>query len=213
MALQRVENQKTEELKAVVIPVNTENRIDSSPLASVIASTDQPSLSDRSLTGRATPINDPATIIAFPNLAWEVVKVGLIKEGQTTHKINGHIDEATSLQETNDLLIKFRTELAALPENWTELPESMKTVLNDLKAKGIDILGGKEFLKTKEAKEEYKFIATSHLDKKRNDLNLLFTTKINSLIQAIGTILDCLKDIVRNDSRLRNSITQHYAKR
>jgi hypothetical protein len=210
MALQRVETQKIEELKAAVLPVNTENRIDSSPLASVIASTDQPSLSCSSLNGRVTTAPQ---IVDFPNLAWEVVKVGLVKESQTTHKINGHIDEAKSLQETNDLLIKFRTELAALPENWTELPESMKTVLNDLKAKGIDILSGKEFQKTKEAKEEYKFIATSHLDKKRNDLNLLFTTKINSAIQAIGTILDCLKDIVRNDSRLRNSITQHYAKR
>lgn len=137
--------------------------------------------------------------IQLPNLAWEAVKAGLNQEKVVNDKINGYVQEAEKIQKDIDLLLDVSAELTAHKDN-QEMPEKMKTLLAELKERGIDLWKGEGPL-TKDKISELKSLSSAQVDKLRSNLQIIFTTKIQVLIQTIGSILDIVKDIIRNQNR------------
>ncbi|MES2274027.1 MAG: hypothetical protein V4487_07535 [Chlamydiota bacterium] len=58
-----------------------------------------------------------------------------------------------------------------------------------------------------------KSLGSAQVDKLRSDLQILFTTKIQVLIQNMSSIMEALKDIVKNNTRLNSTVIGHYAGR
>jgi uncharacterized protein YhaN len=147
-----------------------------------------------SLEGRVANWN----VEEFPHLAWESVKAGLAKEELTNRQINEYIKEAEECQKTIDLLLDFSTELTMMKEDQKEMSEKMRDLMAELKVRGIDL--GDDF--SKEKVSELKTLVNGKIDNMRSQLQILFTTKIQTLIQQIGTIMEIMKDIIRNNGRL-----------
>lgn len=152
----------------------------------------------------------------FPNLAWESVKVGLAKERHSNDVLNGHILEAQKLQKDVDLLLDLSAELMqhkpADGDN-IEMSDKLKTLLKQLKERGIDLWKSEETSLSKESVSELKSLSGAQMDKLRSSVQIIFTTKIQTLIQSIGAILECVKDIVRNSSRLISTINNKMSGR
>lgn len=149
----------------------------------------------------------------FPNLAWKCVEAGLNAEKISNDKLKGFIEEARHIQDKMDKLLDFSTELSALPEDAKEMSDKMKTILADLRQEGIDLWPAEKGTEiSKDKIIELKSLASSRTDKLRSDLQILFTTKIQHEIQTIGSIVESLRDILRNNSRLLSTIIGHYAK-
>ncbi len=141
----------------------------------------------------------------FPNLAWESVKAGLAQEKLTNDKLNGYIKEAEKNQKDIDLLLDFSAELTAQKEDVKELSEKMKDLLAKLKERDIDLWKGEDQKVNKEKISELKSLASAQVDKLRSNLQILFTTKIQVQIQNISAIMETLKDIIRNNTKLINT--------
>lgn len=140
----------------------------------------------------------------FPNLAWESVKAGLAKEKLVNSELNKHIAQAEMHQKDIDLLLEFSAKLTAHKEG-TEMSPEMLQLLDQLKTRGIDLWQGDEKELSKEKISELKSLSSSHVDKLRSNLQIIFTTKIQTLIQSIGSIMEILKDIIRNNTKLINA--------
>lgn len=140
----------------------------------------------------------------FPNLAWESIKAGLAQEKITNGKLNGHIKDAEKLQKEIDLLLDLSAELTAHPEGAVP-SDKMKALLIDLKQRGIDLWKGEDRTFSKERISELKSLANAQVDRLRSNLQIIFTTKIQVLIQTIGSIMETLKDIIRNNTKLINA--------
>lgn len=148
---------------------------------------------------------EPQQQLQFPNFALEAVLAGLAKERQTNEKLNGHIKEAEGHQKDIDLLLDLSAELTAMKGEKNEVPERVKTILAQLKERGIDLVKGENQTHlTKEQISELKSLGSAQVDQLRSKLQILFTTKIQFLVQAISAILECVKDMIRNDSRIKN---------
>lgn len=140
--------------------------------------------------------------LQFPNLAWEAVVAGLMKEQQTNDKLKEHIDEAQKHQKDIDLLLDLSAELSALKDDQKEMPEKLKDLLGQLKERGIDLWKHENGEISKERISDLKSLSSAQVDKLRSNLQILFTTKIQVLVQSIAAILECVKDAIRNYSRL-----------
>ena len=141
----------------------------------------------------------------FPNLAWESVKLGLAKEKVVNAQLIGHIKEAEQHQKDIDLLLDFSAELTAHKKESGEMSEKMKDLLAQLKERGIDLWKREDHNLNEERVSDLKSLTNSQVDKLRSNLQIAFTTKIQTLIQSIGAIMDTLKDIIRNNNKLINS--------
>lgn len=224
-------NNRTKKVQTAINPLEQSNAIhvdtpagDTAAVRRIQGLTNQigshmPSSTDRPLLDRAAPIDAPALEAqnnrleglisdlaaaqthSFPNLAWEAVKAGLAKEELTNRQLNDHIKQAEKHQKDIDLLLDFSAELTAYKED-TEMPESMKTKLNELKERGIDLWKSNETKLSKDKISQLKSLSSSQVDKSRSNLQIIFTTKIQSLVQSIGAIMETLKDIIRNNSKL-----------
>lgn len=148
-----------------------------------------------------TEVNSSPNPLPFPNLAWEAVMAGLAKENLTNQQLQDHIQEAKKNQKDIDLLLDLSTHLVSYKED-TEMPQEMKDVLAELKERGIDLWKSDEKVLSKEKIAELKSLSSSQVDKLRSNLQIVFATKIQTLIQNIGAIMESLKDIIRNNSRL-----------
>ncbi len=146
----------------------------------------------------------PSPIFPFPNLAWEAVKAGLAKEELTNKQLKAHIAEAEKHQKDIDLLLDLSAELTSYKED-TEMPEKMRSLLKELKERGIDLWKSEETVLSKEKIAELKSLSSGQVDKLRSNLQIIFTTKIQSLIQSIGAIMETLKEIIRNNTKLINT--------
>ncbi len=150
---------------------------------------------------RDTLLND------FPQLAWEAIKAGLAKEEIMNRTLNGYIQEAETSQQSIDLLLDLSAALTSMKEEMKEeeTQDKMKTVknlLNELKERGIDLKHEAEKPFTKEEIAELKSLSSAQVDKLRSNVQILFTTKIQPAIQSISSIMEILKDIIRNNNAL-----------
>ena len=143
----------------------------------------------------------------FPRLAWESVKAGLAQEAKINAQLDRHIEEAQKLQKDIDLLLDFSAELTAHKEGQKELSDKAKSLLAQLKERDIDLWKG-EGTPSKEKISELKSLSSAQVDKIKSNLQIIFTTKIQVLITSIGMIMDTLKDIIRQNSKLINAALQ-----
>lgn len=149
----------------------------------------------------------------FPHLAWESIKIGLAKEKHSNTTLHGYIKRAEQYQKNIDLLLDFSAELTALSDEGRPLTDKMKTILDDLKNNGVDLRIDDKITISKDKKRELTSLVGSQVDKHRTDLQILFTTKIQVTVQNNSSIMETLKDIIKNNSRLISTITGHYANR
>ncbi|PIS02772.1 MAG: hypothetical protein COT85_01705 [Chlamydiae bacterium CG10_big_fil_rev_8_21_14_0_10_42_34] len=138
----------------------------------------------------------------FPNLAWESVKAGLEKEAQINSQLNVHLKEAEKNQKDIDLLLDLSAELTSFKKDENKTTEKLKEILGELKERGINLRVNDEETLTEEKIAELKSLSSAQIDKLRSNLQILFTTKIQTLIQSISAILEILKDIIRNNNQL-----------
>lgn len=147
-------------------------------------------------------------VVAFPNVAWEAVKLGLEKERFVNDQINTHVKEAEKIQKNIDLLLDLQAEMTSLNDDASEMSQKMREILERLKDQGIDLWKSEDSSINKEKISQLKSLTSAQSDKLRSNLQIIFTTKIQVLIQIIGAIMETLKDIVRNHNRLLTQVNQ-----
>lgn len=198
--------------------------------------TPTPSATDAPLSGRVTPgavERAPAPEIdpiagltngeiagkamsEFPNLAWQAIKAGLAKEKFTNDQLNGHIREAEKHQKDIDLLLDLSAELTGYKDDMTDLSQkasegskkSAKELLEELKERGIDLWKGEDTKINKEKVSALKDLSKSQMDKLHGNLQRLFTTRIQPKIQEMASVMEALKDILRNQRRVCDKALQ-----
>ena len=146
--------------------------------------------------------------MAFPNVAWEAVKLGLEKERFVNDQINTHVKEAEKIQKNIDLLLDLQAEMTSLNDDASEMSQKMREILERLKDQGIDLWKSEDSSINTEKISHPKSLTRAQSDKLRSNLQIIFTTKIQVLIQIIGAIMETLKDIVRNHIRLLTQVNQ-----
>lgn len=151
---------------------------------------------EEKLTGPNPPAPHEA---GFPNVAFEALMAGLIKESTTNTQLQGHIAKVKETQKDIDLLLDLSAALTA-SKNDQKMSEEVKRLLGELKSRGIDLWKGEVL--DKEKISELKSLTSAQVDKLRSNLQIVFTTKIQTLIQQIGAILESIKDIIRQNSRV-----------
>lgn len=118
----------------------------------------------------------------FPNLAAEVLTFGLEKEAITNRQIDEFVAEVEKIQIEIDTLLN---ESKALSEQM----------------KGKD---GEELDAIKVKKDDL----TTQIDNLRSRSQIIFTTRVQPLIQSIGAIMESLKEIIRQDAKLKEKTNQ-----
>ncbi len=144
----------------------------------------------------------------FPSLAWEAIKAGLAKENQSNDTLNGYIADAENHQKIIDMQLEFSAELTALGDKG-EMTPRMKTLIKELKANGVDLKVDENTKITKDKVLELKSLNSSFIDQRRSKLQILFTTKIQVVIQNLGSIMETLKNILKDNTRLNSTIVGH----
>jgi hypothetical protein len=171
---------------------------------------------ENAVMNNAAEAEDPNIVLQavteFPNLAWEAIKAGLLKEEITNRQLNAHIKEAEKHQKDIDLLLDFNLEMSGHKEDATELSQRANELLDELKARGIDLWKG-ERAYSKEKASTAKDNSGNQVDKARSKLQSIVLTGIQPKISNIGSIMETLKDILRNSTRLMNTITANMGKK
>ena len=136
-----------------------------------------------------------------PNLALAAILVGLKVEQSAHAKMQKSIQLIQNDQQNWKLLLNLQTELPQLKEGGAISPQ-LQSLLNTLKANGIELHKiGKRTL-TKEMVEDMKLQSTSHIDQLRFKTQHLFSTKIQVIMQLITPMLEALKMISQSQDRL-----------
>lgn len=146
-----------------------------------------------------------ANIDFGPNLAWGALQAGLAKERQTNIEISNHVKDGEKMQKDIDLLLDLNAELIAHKEG-QPAGEPLKKILSELAERHVHLWKGEDL--SKEKISELKSLSSAQVDKLRSNLQILFTTKIQPAIQAISAILETVKEIIRNDTRLKQKANQ-----
>lgn len=138
------------------------------------------------------------------DIAFDFIKLGLKSKGRIHQKISENINLAEEHQKTIGLLLDFQSEMSKNPQTATP---KINELLDLLKERGIEL----EFAKDRIS--ELKSLASAQVDKKRSEIQIIFTTSLQVEIQNMGSIHDIMKDIIRYNSRLLNTISGNQAKR
>lgn len=145
---------------------------------------------------------DTAKAIAFPHLAWESLKFGLQVENRINEKLNKHIDAIREKQVNISLLLDLSGEIGGLKEDGQELPPKALEILEQLKARGIDLR------KENQSIEELKRQASSKESDLRSQMQIAFTTEVQRLMQQIESIHQILQNIIRSDAKVKEKANQ-----
>jgi len=148
------------------------------------------------------------------NLGYLMLKIGLEVERVKTRQIHAHLDEANQIQKKLGKLIDLNSKMTLYADNEDKkkLGDDVFKLNEELKAEGIDILGGLKAgdLISSERLAEIKGNISNHTDSLKTELQTLFTTKIQVKIQEIQSILECLKTVEKYWNRLISNIIDRY---
>jgi hypothetical protein len=148
---------------------------------------------------------------AFPNLAYEIIRLGLEMENfQTENRLNRYQEQGHEYKGTIGTLLDLTAQLQKLPSDADshELSDKVKQMLSDLKDKRIDLLPDHEGQISREQLVSVKSLINSHVDALRSKLTDLFTTKISIVVQFLNTMTETMKNIVRLDDRVKSTAIQ-----
>ena len=141
----------------------------------------------------------------FPFLAWEALKVGLAKEKATNDQIARHIAEIEKGQREISLLLQVTTELNGIKDEGGEMSQKLKGLLIELKESGIELWKGEGGSLSKEEISKLKSATSSQVEQLRSNIQIIFSTKVQMLIQNIATILEVVRGMIQQNSRLINA--------
>jgi hypothetical protein len=161
-------------------------------------------------------ISPPPGSSSFPNLAREIMKVGMGMEGFHTKRLAEYKKEGDKFKDKIDLLVKLSSHLPKLTSDDTsfELKEEARVEISkiheQLKARGIDLFPGMTIEKelSKEQLAAANSLINHHIDVSRTSLQELFTTKISIAIQFLSMIGEVMKKISDKDDQLKRKTTQ-----
>lgn len=157
----------------------------------------------REIRNRLQGENPPAPHeFKFPNLAWEAVQLALAKEAWTDEQLKKHVAEAKGHQKDIDLLLDVSAELTGLKDGQKEITPALQQKFDELKERGIDLWKGEDKTLTKEKIFEIKSLSSAQVDKLRSNLQIIFVSKLQPLIQAMGAILEGFRKIVSDSDRV-----------
>lgn len=137
----------------------------------------------------------------FPHLAWEAIQVGLKREAFIHNKLNAHIDAIERSHDDISLLLTLNAELGGVKEDENnELSEKAQNLIAQLKERGIELKG--------ESAGEIKRQASAHESRLRSEIQIKFTTKVQTLMQQVESLMQILQNIIRSDSKLKEKANQ-----
>ncbi len=188
----------------------------------IIASTDQPHYADSLQAVDVQPIGgmnravekleewaaEAAPSTPFPNLAYEAIKAGLLKEEATRVQLNNHIAQIKECQKKIDLLLQLNSEFVSLGEKGGELSDRAMNTIAELKEKGIDVkIDGKKV--SKEKAQEAKSLANSFIDQNRTKVQTSITIDVQTGINNDNTMVQILQSLVREYTSLVRKINEN----
>lgn len=166
---------------------------------------------DNGLAG-AEP-TEPEFILSFPDATREGLEAGFAKERANRVQLQGYIKQAKEYQKNIDLFIQLTTELtAAKPDQDFVLPESAKSIMAELKARGIEVWKGDPNKIPKDKIHAVKSDITGQSDQNRNKLNTLFTADIQPLIGTDASLIQALQGLLRDRKDLMRTIMGNIGK-
>ncbi|MBS0626472.1 MAG: hypothetical protein JSS32_10530 [Verrucomicrobia bacterium] len=153
-------------------------------------------------------------VSGFPNLSWEILRAGLLKENFMIKDLNEISKGIEEIQEKLGKVLKFNQKLTKLPseKETYEITDDMKEDIKVLKEMGIDVLSPDE--KTISA-EKLGMIKTD-LDHIKSQLQTNMQTKfmnVQTKTSQYSSLLDSLKTVEKHFSRLLSKILDNMTKR
>ena len=148
----------------------------------------------------------------FPNVALEVVRLALkVENYQTAHKLNALQKEGHELKGKIELLLNLKGELQTISKKEAasyELSDKAKDLLRQLKEKEIDVFPGAGTTVTKVEMTEAKGRIESQISHHRTELQVLFSTKISVTVQFLNSMIDVVKNILKNIERANSKMIE-----
>ena len=139
------------------------------------------------------------------NVTLMIVTLGLKKEQFNIQKLNRYADEATSIQDTMELLVNLNGELP-VSEHDVVASDKVRKMAQDLKKQNIEILHNDERSIKPERMTEIKSLIGSHTDRLKTKLQQLFTTKIQVMINETNSLLEAMRTIIKYADRLFSTL-------
>jgi hypothetical protein len=158
---------------------------------------------DLSETDQKTHLHVTQTLAI--NIGWQIVKIGLDKEKIYYNKLNRCTNTASEMQQTIQKLIELNGQLP-ISEKDVGLSDQALALCKDLEKANIILLqpGEKKISPTRMA--ELKAQVGAHNDRLKTELQTLFTTKIQVMINELNSLLESLKTIQKTLDRLIENI-------
>jgi len=165
---------------------------------------DEP-IDQKILSATDLKVSIQATKILSTNVGWEIVNVGLKKERIYNSELLKKTNEATEIQQTIQKLIELNGQLS-ISEKDVVLSDKTLALFKELEKAKITILqpADKKISPTRMA--EIKAQIGAHNDRLKTELQTLFTTKIQVMINELNSLLDTLRTIQKAFDRFMENI-------
>jgi hypothetical protein len=137
--------------------------------------------------------------------AKQALDAGLSFEGKVIAQIDTLNEQSEEFTKTMNLLLDLNAALSALDTEKPEMNDNIKSLIDQLKEKGIAFGYDSSKALTKEKLSGMKSTLNSHLDKTKMFLQQNFT-KIQTKVTDMQSILDILKKINELQNRLHEEI-------
>lgn len=151
----------------------------------------------------------------FPNLALEILMLGLKMESFQTGKISEYKQEGDGYRKKISQLLDLSSQLPKVTSDNSSynLEETKKEILEShekLKAMGIDIFPGLTIDQelSKEQLAAANSLINHHIDVSRTSLQELFSTKISLAIQFLSMMGEVMKKVCEKDNHLKEKANQ-----
>ena len=155
-----------------------------------------------------TKTSQAAASIFPPNVAYDMLKLGLQMEKSHTKSLHHEADKVADIQKTMEQLINLSGEFAVHAKGDDEkvLSDEILSMCQHLQEKGIEILQGNEGKISRERMAELKAHISARIDHLKTEVQGIVTTKMQPMINQLHSILECLKTIEKYANRLNSTI-------
>lgn len=159
--------------------------------------------SDLSITDQK--VNQHVTSFLSINVAWEILALGLKKETLYQTKLAKSTNEASEIQQTIQKLIELNGELS-ISEKDVVLSDRAINLCKELEKAQITLIKPGEKKISPARMGELKAQIGSQNDRLKTQLQTLFTTKIQVMINEMNSLLESLRTIHKFFDRLMSNI-------
>lgn len=193
------------------LPVNTTEISNDRPLTPVEDATN--TIAQLALDTPSAP-SSPLDPNRFTSLdpGKEAILAGAEFEKRSTNDLKTMENKSNEIIKSIDLLLDLSREAGKLNADKPLLNDEMKSILSQLKERGINLLDlpeGKEF--DKEQLATLKSALGSHMDKLRTEVQQIFT-KMQTVIQNMSSVNDSIKKMITEQADLIRKILDRSIK-